>query len=1123
MKTRLGTIAIALGVWFGSAMGQARAAEPAPPPNDSADPSFREQSIYIPYEKLWKTFEKKQRGVFMPYEEFIELWKAVRRETVPETTAEPPAAAIVSDFSANAVVAGDVMRVDASLHIEVLKKGWSEVPLRLSDVAMTAASIGGKPARLTHDAERGVILLLEHDSNDPVMVTLDLQFAKALSKTPGRNSVSVQCPQAPVSRWDIRIPEPGVKVDIRPILAATEVPPAASADETRILAFVGSAPSVTIEWTPKAEGAKGLEALASVDAEHEIRIEKGVVQTLTRLTYEISRAEVTELSAEVPAGHKVVNVFDPNVREWSVKATGDVQVITAQLFEPTQGTQPLAIELEQFGAAETVAVPLVRALNVGRQRGAVVAAIGDGLRAEPAAREGLLQVDAEDLSPGLRRRKWDYAFRYAALPFRLELAVEDVRPRIVADCLTEVHLAPRELTVDYVAVFDVQRAGVFQLDVVVPRGYEVRQVTGSTVGGAVPVEVDSHHLADAGTNGTRVAVNLSRRAAGRVGLAIQLHRPLREASLLTPTGETIELSVPIPRPESADMIRETGRLVVYGPESLRINPVTALGMRAVSHARAVSRMQTTQQRREERPALSYAFSDAAAGLTIDVERRAPHVTVRQLLVMRIESGVVKFEATFFYDTRYSGVKELRVDVPAEQAGAIRVTTPGVRHRVLADADRPADLPDGYVTWLLTGETEFLGSSRFQLQWEQPIEKLEVGGSVIVPVPRLVPRGTDRAWGQVVVAKAESIDVAPASPVLGVDSIDPSRELMPGASVKGAAQAFEYHDAWQLAVRATRYEPKEIKGTSIERGLVRAVLTRGDATSVQALYRTRSTRQRLSLILPDEVEFDTQPVRINGRPVSLEQGEGGGYFVPLTAQDARQAFLLEVRYLVRGRGLAIETPSFPDEPAVQHVYLSVFMPKRLTYLGSAGPWNDELVWVVKGFSAWPRGRRSSDWLMNWVTEGLSVDDGSIRNFATDGRHVLFSALRPEQGPAGALRLRAAGGTLFRSVMLVLVVGVGLALVPARGAVRLLAVSAAFIALVVIAVFMPSLARAVASNATAAGVVVVLVVWGLWQILVVRPRRPRPPAPDAPPPLPPPGAELGSPDEPAPTNAGGQDDA
>ena len=68
-----------------------------------------------------------------------------------------------------------------------------------------------------------------------------------------------------------------MKVNLQPLIAATEVPPEKKAegdgkkpDETVVLAFVGAAPVVRIDWTPKAEGATGLTALASVQADQQV-------------------------------------------------------------------------------------------------------------------------------------------------------------------------------------------------------------------------------------------------------------------------------------------------------------------------------------------------------------------------------------------------------------------------------------------------------------------------------------------------------------------------------------------------------------------------------------------------------------------------------------------------------------------------------------------------------------------------------------------------------------------------------------------------------------------------------------------------------------------------------------
>ena len=46
--------------------------------DDSSPPALRERTIYIPYSRLRSIFERDGRGVFIPYDQFQELWKAAR-------------------------------------------------------------------------------------------------------------------------------------------------------------------------------------------------------------------------------------------------------------------------------------------------------------------------------------------------------------------------------------------------------------------------------------------------------------------------------------------------------------------------------------------------------------------------------------------------------------------------------------------------------------------------------------------------------------------------------------------------------------------------------------------------------------------------------------------------------------------------------------------------------------------------------------------------------------------------------------------------------------------------------------------------------------------------------------
>ena len=63
---------------------------------------------------------------------------------------------------------------------------------------------------------------------------------------------------------------------------------------------------------------------------------------------------------------------------------------------------------------------------------------------------------------------------------------------------------------------------------------------------------------------------------------------------------------------------------------------------------------------------------------------------------------------------------------------------------------------------------------------------------------------------------------------------------------------EFHGDCQLQLTATRYQLEVLKHTSVERALLRMVITRSNRISVQALYRMRSNRQRLEIQLPAQV-------------------------------------------------------------------------------------------------------------------------------------------------------------------------------------------------------------------------------------------------------------------------------
>lgn len=1054
----------------------------------------REKTIYVPFSKLREVFEKEGRGVFLPYEEFQKLWNAAN-EPEPIRPAGPPVNSIITEARSEAMVLGDVVQVEAVLTVELLKKGWNIVPLRLQGAAIQSAETEGQPARITATDDGGYQLLFENNTDESKRIEVKLSYARAYNKSPGQNSVGFAAPLAPVNRWKIRIAEAGVKVNVNPMIAASEEDSGpregvsaeqankqneASKNETVLLAFVGSAPEVTISWTPKSEGATGMTALTSVQTQQEVSIAEGAIRTRATLTYSISRAQLDSLAVEIPLDQKVVNVFDPNVRKWEVDTSdGKTQRITVQLFEPATTTQKLTIEVEKFideADLKEVHSPMFNVVDVARQQGIVVVSVDPALRAESTVRNNLLQLDATELPPELANRSWAFAYRYAAMPYDLGLALEKIKPRIDVDQLVECYLEPELISLDLLAVYTITQAGIFNLEANLPNGYEVLQVRGLDVAGAAAVAIDSFHTE--GEDTKKLIVNLARKAFGKVAIQVRLQKRISDPNLIAPTGNASTLDIGIPEAKQEFVKIFNGKLVIYSPESLRLSVTGSSGLRAIGFNEALTSLPSCRENRfaTTRPSLSFAYTDQPTQLQLSAERRSPYVTARQIMIVRVDSGVVKYESQIYFEVLYSGVKSLRVDLPSASADEIRNRS-GLREAVMEP--QPSDVNEGYVAWSFAGEAELLGMHQVRLTWGKKMDELAVGSSVDVEVPTLRPANVDRAWGQVVVMKTESLDIEPTGTPEGLRPIDPTQDVMPEAQSGNIAQAFEFVDDWSLMLKATRYQLEEVKRTSIERGLVRTVITRSNQRSVQALYRIRSARQRLAIKLPKEAAFDSQPARVNGNPIAIERGDQDLLYIPLVGQDPNTDLVLDLRYTLPGNYRNLDVPEFPEDPAVQKVYLAAFLPKELSLMTTSGPWTDEYKWQRGDGWRWvPVPNSSDEALVSWVVQGISLSN--VPAFQKDGTLYLFSALRPAAPPDGNLHLNVLHENTLGVLLFIALILVALVFLRSLFSTKLAIIAALFALAIACGVFVPTLGQQLLNRPTYAGLGILAIAWSAWGV-------------------------------------------
>ncbi len=96
----------------------------------------------------------------------------------------------------------------------------------------------------------------------------------------------------------------------------------------------------------------------------------------------------------------------------------------------------------------------------------------------------------------------------------------------------------------------------------------------------------------------------------------------------------------------------------------------------------------------------------------------------------------------------------------------------------------------------------LGDTIIQLEWEQPLDGLDLGKSVVGDPAADSPWGGPDHRGQIVLAKAETIDLQAAEGLSGLQPIDPAHDLMERRFGGGCRMGVEFHRDWELPLIVT---------------------------------------------------------------------------------------------------------------------------------------------------------------------------------------------------------------------------------------------------------------------------------------------------------------------------------
>src|SRR4051812_38977014 len=93
-----------------------------------------ERLIYMPFKNLKAVFEEPDGSVFVPYADYIKLWEKAFGDGMRKPE-QPPINGVISSATYSAKVEKDVAQISASFVVQVLGKGWAEIPVKFGDAA----------------------------------------------------------------------------------------------------------------------------------------------------------------------------------------------------------------------------------------------------------------------------------------------------------------------------------------------------------------------------------------------------------------------------------------------------------------------------------------------------------------------------------------------------------------------------------------------------------------------------------------------------------------------------------------------------------------------------------------------------------------------------------------------------------------------------------------------------------------------------------------------------------------------------------------------------------------------------------------------------------------------------
>ena len=895
--------------------------------------------IYIPYKDLEKVLGKQDQGVFLPYKDFQSLWKAARGQPAKVQGTGP--AHLVSAARFSGTVEEKLARIKLDLTVDVLKEGWVTIPVGLGQVGVSSVKLAnaGNEADTTPPLLRFQNKRYEILAKGPGRQEITVDFVSQLVTQPGRNLLKFNIPQAAINTLELTIPEENLKVDVQPMLAAstTQVDQPDSGKATKLQAFLGQSGTVSLSWAPKSQAASNLDPVLISSQTQHLRIGEALLQHNVEFNYEIRRRGMKTFNILVPADYRVVSVTGNNLEKWDIEDLQENQEETphnrlvVNLFSDVENAYRLNVRMEKFLQDANTTFGLTPIYTQGALRVSGMLGVSHAARRSAELfdlNNELIRVETSRLPKPLNSINGISAYRFNSTSYAASLRTGVVQPRINLQQLWSFRVDQESLLLDGHLRYDIERAGVFSLNMSLPGGWEVDSVKPQNL-------IDDFEIKGA-ENEQTLEITLKKETLGK--LHLQLH--LRQA--LDPTTSPVDLNLPLPDPENLNRFK--GQLLLHVSEALNtetqeVRQLKDLSLRDAIRAYGKGGKSSFSGYRNV-TAYEYSSVDLnnPVGATFQFDVRPAQVSAEFFRNVDIRPGNVSHEAVIRYQVRYAPVDTFYLKYPAalEDAG-LQINGPDLKEKpeietLPEDQAEPEDEDDATI-WVyhkIVLQSPRTGSYDLKVNWRQPFQALATGGDAVTVHPVLAAGKLAGQSGAISVAKAANLAIG--TPLLdNLQPADPSspQDVAYSPHRKDAVQAFRNDKPpFQLSLPVVLQKEAEVFTAIVNATIHEQAIARDGALNGRSIFLISTNRgDRLKINFPDDSRIYS--FFLNGDEIQVESADTANARIIRLPPSAGQVskVVLEATYgLEDASTKELSAPNLPEGVPVQRTWWRLWAPE-----------------------------------------------------------------------------------------------------------------------------------------------------------------------------------------------------